>query len=292
MGMRQLVWVVAGLLALSQTAWAQPASKPTSEEKFLTTDDNVELKISYYKSSSGKDAPVVIMLHGKKGTRLQWKGLATELQAKRDFAVVAIDLRGHGESPLKKTELKKGDYQAMVTLDMDAVHTFLLDEHQKGNLNINKQGLVACDFSAAVALAYAEIDWERAPYDDNPNPDLRTPRGQDVRALALISPELTTMGLQTSKVPGIIKNPKVAAMIGASEKNAQDNSLSKKLYEQFATRKDKETIYFEKYPEDVRGMDLILRDSQIRTHITNFLVKYVKEAPSEWRDRRSRLDRE
>ena len=86
----------------------QKPAKPVVEEKELLTKDDFRLKISYFKSTGGAEAPVVVMLHGKRGTRLQWKAMATDLQQKGDFAVVTVDLRGHGESPLpKKGELKK-----------------------------------------------------------------------------------------------------------------------------------------------------------------------------------------
>jgi hypothetical protein len=39
-------------------------------------------------------------------------------------------------------------------------------------------------------------------------------------------------------------------------------------------------------------MDLVTHNPDFRSHISEFLTKYVKEHPSEWRDRRSRLDRD
>ncbi len=282
---------VLGLLLTTGVASAQPPKKPVVEEKTVVTEDRVELKLTYYKSISGKDSPVVVMLHGKRGTRLQWKGLASELQVKGEFAVVTVDLRGHGESSLKRAELKKTDYQAMAALDMEAVRDFLFEEHQRGQLNINRLGIVACDFSASVALVYTELDWGKQPYDDSPNPELRTPRGQDVRALALISPDTTTPGLMANKAAGGLRGLPIAIMIAASEKNTHDAAASKKLYDQLATKREKtENLYFEKYPEDVKGMDLVLQDPNIRSHIFVFLDKYVKQYQSEWRDRRSRLE--
>jgi hypothetical protein len=39
-------------------------------------------------------------------------------------------------------------------------------------------------------------------------------------------------------------------------------------------------------------MDLVARNPNFRGHIFAFLTKYVKEHQTEWRDRRSRLDRD
>jgi pimeloyl-ACP methyl ester carboxylesterase len=283
--------------AAAETGFAQPPKKPAFEEKTLITDDNVELKITYFKSSSGKDAAVVVMLHGKGGSRLQYKKFAQELQVKGDFAVITVDLRGHGDSSqAKKGELKKADYQAMVTQDLDAVRDFIFDEHQKEQLNMNKLGIVACEFSASVALVYTELDWEKQPYDDSPVASQRTPRGQDVHALALISPDTSTPGLFANNAASALRGlPDIAVMIGASEKekNGRDLAMAKKLFEQISLKRDKdERLYLQPYPGAVRGMDLILQDANLRAHIVAFLDKHLKGYPSEWRDRRSRLDRD
>lgn len=291
-------FVIAVVLAAISggTAIAQPPKKPVVEEKTLSTEDNVDIKISYFKSNSGKDAPVIVMLHGKGGNRRQYAKFASDLQKNADFAVITVDLRGHGESTqLKKGELKKQDYLAMATQDMDAVRDFIFAEHQKEQLNMNKLGIVATEFSASVALAYTELDWEKQPYDDSPNPLQATPRGHDVQALVLISPDVSTPGLFANKAASAVRLLPIAVMIGASEKekNGHDLNTSKKLFEQISVKREKdERLYFQAYPEAVRGMDLILQDATLRTHVHAFLDKYVRQLTIEWRDRRSRADRE
>ncbi len=275
----------------------QKPAKPVVEEKELLTKDDFKLKISYFKSTAGMEAPVVVMLHGKRGTRLQWKAMATDLQQK-DFAVVTVDLRGHGESPLpKKGELRKADYQAMVALDLEAVKEFLLEEHTKKNLNMNKLGIVACEFSASVAILYTELDWEKIPFDDSPTDIDKTPRGQDVQALALISPDANTPGLSTNKAIAAIRGLKRPIVIAVGDKNAHDLSSANKIFDQLLIKKEKDREkedppYLWKYEENFSGMDLLTKNVNVRNHITAFLTKYVKEYKSDWKDRRSRLDRE
>ena len=286
------VFVVFPKFACAQAGKEPPAA----EEKTLTTEDNFDLKITYFKSNGGKDASVIVLLHGKRGQRRQWNGVAAQLQKNYDFAVVTVDLRGHGESASKKkAELKKTDYEAMVSMDMKAVKEFVYDEHQKGQLNMNKLGIVACDFSASVAIVYAEVDWGLEPYDDNPVAEQRTPRGQDVQALVLVSPDATTPGLFAGKAATGLRSFPVAVMIASSEKNTHDLSAAKKLFEQVSTKKEKDKdgrMLFKPYPEDVRGTDLVLKDAKLRKDIYDFLVTHVKSHKSEWQDRRSRLDRD
>ena len=212
--------------------------------------------------------------------------------------MITVDLRGHGESPLPRNAgLKKSDYQAMVAFDMEAVKDFLFDEHMKGNLNMNKLGIVACDMSASVALLYTELDWEKIPYDDSPTASERTPRGQDVQALALISPDPTTPGLLANKAVAGIRALRRPVMIGVAEMNGHDLTAANKMFDQLISKKDKDKekedhLYLEKYEGDLRGMDLVTKNAKVRSHIFAFLTKYVKEYQSEWRDRRSRLDRD
>ena len=304
---RNLPFVAALLAVLSVVPYAegQTPKKPVIEDRDLITKDDLKLKITYYKSNAGEDAPVVILLHGKKGSRQQWKDVASDLQQKGDFAVVAVDLRGHGESLLgKKAELlKKSDYQAMVAFDMEAIKDFLLEEHMKKHLNVNKLGIVGCDFSASVALLYTEFDWEKIPYDDSPTDADKTPRGQDVQALILITPDQSTPGLVTHKAVVAVKNRGRPVAVAFSDKNSHDATAANKIFEQLSPKKEKEKEkdkeekkeeppYLWRFEGNLSGMDLVTRNTNLRTPIFRFLTKYVKEYPSEWRDRRSRLDRE
>src|SRR5687768_8980028 len=76
---RHLFWgLLAGGIALSMThvAFAQVASKPPApvvKTDTLTTGDGWSIPITYYQSGLGKDASVIILLHGEGGDQLVWK---------------------------------------------------------------------------------------------------------------------------------------------------------------------------------------------------------------------------
>jgi pimeloyl-ACP methyl ester carboxylesterase len=285
-------------LTISGVSWGQaPVKKATTEDKSLFARDGAEIKITYFKSTVGQEAPVVVMLHGKGGNRFIWKTFAENLQ-KADFAVVTVDLRGHGESAGgsgatgKKSESspKAKDYANMVALDMEVIKKFLFDEHQKKQLNMNKLGIVASDMSTPIAVAYTELDWEKKAYDDAPTPALQTPRGQDVQALVLLSPEATAPGLNVTKSVGLIRVLGRAVLIGVGSKGSADLKDANKLYDQLAPRKEKDDhIYIERYDSPLQGTAL-LGKSKVDLHMFNFLVKHVKDYKSEWRDRRSKLE--
>lgn len=290
-------------------AFAQAKKKATFEDKVLTTKDGARINITYFPSAAGKNAPVAVLLHGKGGNRLGWHtgagqvpGFAPALQT-NDFAVVTVDLRGHGQNIAsdggaaasnKKSDSQKltaRDYQAMVAGDMEAVKKFLFEEHQKEMLNMNKLAIVATDFSTAVALNYADLDWSKEPYDDAAVPAQRTPRGQDVRALVLISPDSTVPGLATNAAVARVRVLQMPVMIGVGNKDSLDKNAAKKLSEQLAPKAaEKPHVFYETYESKLRGMDLLNKNVGLEKQMYTFLDEYVKKSPGEWRNRKSPLN--
>ncbi len=310
---RRSTWVAWA--AVSLAAWLAPSSltaqtgnkKVVSEEKTLVTKLGISLKTTYFPSSAGEEAPVVILLHGKAGNRLVWKDFAALLQ-QNEFAVVTLDLSGHGESDVRSPKnagtgkksasgtLKPAEYQAMVADDLEAVKKFLHDEHQKKLLNMGKLAIAGADFSTAVAIVYADRDWQKVPFDDAASLEARTPRGQDVKALILLSPDEQIPGLAAPQSLQRLRAIGIRAMIGFSKGDTHDKGTAKKTYEHLAPKKvaeDKQYVYLLEYEGKLRGTDLLNQEDQkVETNIFNFLDKHVKQLPIEWRDRRSRLERD
>ena len=284
-----LTAVLAGLHSADAIVWGQAPAKASSQDTSVTTKDGAEIKMTYFKSLAGENAPVVILLHGRGGNRLVWKPFAEQLQ-KVEFAVITVDLRGHGESvgSGKKHEgaFKARDYVAMM-LDVDAVKKFIHEEHQNKQLNMNKLGIVAADDMAPVAVAYTEYDWLQKPFDDAPTPALRTPRGQDVQAVALLSPEESGPGMATNKAFAMIRGMKGPVLIIAGGKNGRDAGAARKIHDVLAPKSEGyDMMYLELYDTKLRGTDLLGKQLKTELHLFNFLVKHVKEFKSEWRDRR------
>lgn len=332
-----MLWAVA-----SSAGWAQAAAdtkkagKVAIEERTLTTKDGVDLAISYLPSKQGREAPVAVLLHGKgKDTRKKYlfpleKSFAAKLN-KQGFAVIAVDLRGHGESPLTEgsgkksdtTSLKPADYARMVEGDLEAVKKFIFDEHQREQLNMNRIGIVAAESSAAVAIAYADLDWQKLPYDDAPTARQRTPRGQDVRALVLLSPEEKVAQFN---LPASIKRlrsaghstPDFAALLVYGTKDPSERNQTKRMFDLFLGGqkppkdsgkgkgkdakdepskdgdKPKDRFYLGDFEVTNRGTDLLDPSSNLGVDevCLEFLRLHVAEAKSEWRDRRSALERD
>ncbi|MBI3864148.1 MAG: hypothetical protein HY290_19875 [Planctomycetia bacterium] len=292
----------------------------TPEPRTLETEDNVGLHITYFRSTAEKDAPVVVLLHMKDGNRFVWNaenGFAKQLQGK-GFAVITVDLRYHGESKLggaasagtansgkpkgKKDAglaLKVGDFQAMWQYDMEAVKKFIFDEHQAGRLNMNKMGIVGPEMGASIAVAFTKFDWDKDPYDDG-QPGFQTPRGQDVRAIVLISPEETYhgSGIKLAQYMPAIKDPdRQISVLICSGNDPKEEAHAKKIFDMvnppIVGNKEKERLnadrMFQKsFPAKLTGTNLLDKQLGIEDYMLGFFQKQLKTVNSVWRDRQSK----
>ncbi|MGH7128631.1 MAG: alpha/beta hydrolase, partial [Planctomycetaceae bacterium] len=295
------------LTLAGSVAWAQQAdAKKPVEDKTLTAKDGWPIRITYFKSSLGQEAPVAILLHNKGGNRLVWHakgGVAERLQG-RGFAVITVDLRKHGESKdppgaagsgadASTAELVPYDYRAMAEFDLEAVKDFIFQEHQAKNLNMRKIGIVAPEFSAPIALHFAAEDWLKPPYDDSFTPASRTPRGQDVRAIVLISPEESVPGVSANPPLMTLRNPafEVALLTQYGTEDRQNRGrAAQKMHQKIALPQNRDRTYLESYKVPLRGTDLLGKGLPVENHIIAFLDKHVRGLEGErdqWRDRQS-----
>jgi hypothetical protein len=276
----------------------------------LRAVDGQPLTITYYPVSdkgqqSREDAPVVVLLHGSDKGRILWDKAAPARGEKSNFvqtlnddgyAVVTVDLRKFGDSKLpgEATNLRPDDYEKMASSDMFAVKQFLFDRHQEKQLNMNKMAIIAAGPTAPVALNFAAADWSMPPHDDAPVLANRTPRGQDVRALVLLSPEMSAGRLNSNRALNVLRAPAlgVAMLVVVGAQDTVDKGQSKKVFElmEKAQRKDEKRVYMVSPPLRDRELGLIGKvPDQVEVPIRNFLNKHVKEFPSAWRDRKNKV---
>jgi pimeloyl-ACP methyl ester carboxylesterase len=289
---------------------AAPAAPPkgvkATTDKAVTTSDGWTIHFTYFQPAAGREAPVVILLHMRGGNRLVWgtseqAGFATQLQD-AGYAAIAVDLRKHGESKQgaggKRADgdLTGFDYVGMVNGDLEAVKGFIYEEHQLQHLNMNKTAIVGAEMSAPVALNFALADWNRAPHNDGPTFESSTPRGQDVRAIVLLSPEQNLPRLPTPKVITSLRSPawNIAFLVAAGTQDQFDGGQSRKVFRQLTgVPESKSRMYLETFNYNVRGTDLLgKKEIPVEELMMKFLDMHLKHAPGAWHDRRSRFQRE
>lgn len=291
--------------------------EPRAPSPAIITKDGLPLSAMYWPSRLKAQGGVVVLLHGMNGNQLDWGKLPESLQG-QGYAVLAVDLRGHGQSKgkalggneaieakakgktktkpkpaktgVEATSLKARDFPLMVTLDMKAVKQFIYLEHQKEALNMNKMAIIGAGMGAAVALRFAEADWLEPPHNDGPVGN-QTPRGQDVRALVLLSPEEVS-GLPMPDAIKILRaRPlNVAMMFGIGVKDKLDKGQTKKLYDLAMTPDTNiDRMYYQEYNSPARGCGLLANNLPTEKQILKFLETHLTAVNSEWRDRESRI---
>lgn len=283
------------------------ADQPTVET--LRAVDGHPLTITYYplpeKSANRQDAPVVVLLHGSEKGRILWDKAAPARGEMMNFAqslnadgyaVVTVDLRKFGDSkvPGDMQQIRPDDYEKMSSSDMFAVKQFLYDKHQAKQLNMNKMAIVAAGPMAPVAINFAAADLVMPPHDDAPVLANQTPRGQDVRAIVLLSPEMAAGRLSANKALNVIKMPGagIAMLVVSGAQDTADKGNSKKIFEIMdkAQAKNEKRVYMLSPQLRDRELGLIGKaPDQVEVPIRNFLNKHVKEFPSAWRDRKNKV---
>lgn len=290
------------LACMIPSGWAQ--SGKNGEDRTLTTRDGWPIHITYFKGQ-GKNTPVVMLVAAAEGensrTRRVWDNAAKAL-SRAGFAVVTVDLRKHGDSvPAveddRLTKIGPNDYSLMAQQDLEAVKTFLVAEHEKGQLNIRKLGIASAGSSCMVSATFAAIDWGKPPWPDNAILALRTPKGQDVRALLMLDPKSKVRGMQTANAMKMIADPRKGVAVNiyynpgnAANKRSAD-SLFKFLKLKNADDEDARKLIKSPEGEAYEGEKLLEGRFQatIEKEIVAFFKKYVEDREDPWKSRTSPL---
>jgi pimeloyl-ACP methyl ester carboxylesterase len=308
--------LLAALVALPATAQEQPQG-PAPENETLRAADDVQLAITYYASparkgsAQAKQTTPVVMLHDYKDTRVKFAPLARRLQSQGDangngpsFAVVIVDLRGHGESnkqfsingdqrELNAAKIGKNDVADMATLDMEEVRKFLVGKNDAGELNLNKLCLIGTGMGANVAVNWSAQDWAAPPLAIGK-------QGQDVKALVLVSPRWTYQGLGF-QAPLSFRplNQNVAWMLIYGAQDPKVKADVDRIYKQLeryhpavpandAGRQS--NLLALELPSKLQGDSLLTQAGQAtEDRIVAFLLEHVAKKNLPWHARRDRL---
>ncbi len=255
-------------------AWQPDAAEKLAspEDVAINTTDDVTLSATFYPSRRGKEAACVILIHDDGGKRAECDRLARKLQA-QGVAVIVPDLRGHGDSTGDFKQLRLDDYQAMVQRDLEAVKGFLLKRNNLGELNIERLGVVGIHLGAALALNWAAHDWNW--------PELATGKqGQDVKALAIISPEWGYKGVRIGEAvvePGV--QSEISIFIVAGRRNNRYYNEARRLHNSFARFHDvslpaeRRTLFFQTPSTSLQGLPLLNEPS---FDVEGMIVEFVE----------------
>lgn len=243
------------------------STPPDPEYPVLTTDDELNLKVSYFPGMDGQESIPVIIIHGlgPKCNRREFDqddGLARFLQTTLHCAVIVPDLRGHGEStkwsealqkklreahkrpkdPLKAEKLKPADQSAMLYEDLRAVKDFLWKQNNEHKLNLDKLTVIGVEEGAALAISYAADDANGYEQHQVKRGPLKL--GNFVKAVVLISPVTKRVtGLNTARILHEVEyrdlRMSLPIMILAGDENATYFKEAEVLHNEFVKGRPK-----------------------------------------------------
>jgi dienelactone hydrolase len=139
--------VLVAAAALDLGAAPAPAPVPNAQRVTFRSDDGVTLAATWYEPQS-RPAPAVILVHMLQKSRRDWDQVATRM-AGDGLGVLAVDLRGHGES-----QGGAQDYSAMVQ-DLRAARRFVAT---RADVTPAKVGLAGASMGATLAALAAADD--------------------------------------------------------------------------------------------------------------------------------------
>jgi len=208
--------------AFGEDADAAPAGPPEATVVELSPTDGIAVAAWYYPPWTGSEEPAkaatpVMLVHDLLGSHESVEPLALALQRK-GMAVIAPDLRGHGESrrrpdavgaaPAAKEQIDAGLFrkadlesiaavgggtvreQAAVQGDLEAARRWLADKAEDGSIDIKKLCVVGSGMGATLVAYWAANDWAWGE-----RPLASGPQGRFIRGLVLVSPVWANKGV-------------------------------------------------------------------------------------------------
>jgi pimeloyl-ACP methyl ester carboxylesterase len=243
----------------------------------LHSFDGSPLAASFYPSKLGSTAPVVMLVHEANRSRkdfeepvaeLKGQGLAEHLQ-EEGYAVFSMDLRGQGQNP--RRVLSASD-RSLLAEDLQAAYVFLLDRHNRGDLNVAKFGMIAVGEGANLAVAWAYQPGAAISTEGRPS---------DLNALVLISPYPAGSGYVLGHIlPSLAPRTPLALLAGSKDNASKDAVESvRRLVERARLNK------VELFPSSLHGYKLMRLEPKVTPAIIRFLEPTLKLRPIDWEPR-------
>jgi hypothetical protein len=254
---------------------AQRAASASAHYTFrLRSFDGTPLAASYYPSHLGNSSPVVMLIHEMGRSRkdfedpvqdLKGQGLAAHLQG-LGFAVFSMDLRWQGQNPRRALG---ADERPKLIEDLQAGFFFLVDRHNRGDLNLGKLGVVGLGDGANLAAAWAIQPGAAITIEGRPS---------DLNALALISPNPEGFGYVLRH--GITTlAPRVPLLLIAGER---DNPSKDTVQSVRQTVQRARLNKIELFPSSLHGYKLLRLEPKVTSALIHFLDTTLKNRPVEW----------
>jgi pimeloyl-ACP methyl ester carboxylesterase len=245
----------------------------------ISGGDGAPIAASYYPPKGRYNAPAVLLIHdrgpGRSGKdwqepldELKGLSLAESLQ-EQGYAVLVPDLRGHGANPRK--ELTPNEWRALPA-DIQAMYLFLVDRHNRGELNVAKLGVMAIGDGANLTAAWASLPGAAVSSEG---------RTSDLSALVLISPVELANGLPLLPMLKPIAS-KLPIYMLCGDRDAASIKVVKDAQPTVERNQRSKVTY---YDTPLHGYRLLHLFPKVASAVTKFLEDPVKGRVLEWEPR-------
>ncbi|HEV3167749.1 MAG TPA: alpha/beta hydrolase [Isosphaeraceae bacterium] len=245
----------------------------------ITSFDGTPLAAVYYPAQR-TNAPVLMLIHekGRLGkdfedsiSDLKDKGLAEYLQS-QGYAVLELDLRGHGSNARKEIGPRDG---ILMVRDLQAAYEFLVDRHNREELNLAKFGVVAVGEGANLAAAWAATPGGAVSSEG---------RISDLGALVCVSPVAEGFGFSLARTLPVIA-PRLPMLLLAGELDHASLDPVKEA-QPIVSRPPQRQSKVEFFPTPLHGYKLLRFQSKVGDSVVAFFDSTIKKLRlEEWEPR-------
>lgn len=224
-----------------------------AEEEAASEEEGTAAKPKVKIKRAKVQYPLVILLHSLSSSRWEWKEYPRHL-LNAGYAVLAIDMRGHGESVYKGKTLNvwrqfdDASWQKLAD-DPQVFLDHIAQQPDFNMVNTHSVGIIGASLGANVGVNYA------------------SKHPQTVKALVLLSPGLEYHGIETFTPLTHYENP---VYFLASSDDAYSADSVKRLYK-FALGKKKIKIF-----EDLgHGVDMMAKNPDLGKDMRDWMVRML-----------------
>lgn len=247
-----LIFLVVFVFASTLGAYCKTIKK---EIEIQTKDARIiKARLSYVKIAGVKKYPTVVLLHSIGYSSDNWGQLIPDLN-NAGYAVIAIDLRGHGKSVLDSGFHQKSwvyfTTKTYQKIPSDVVAVLNQAQKQSRVVSLDNLAIVGADLGANAAVLVAK-ELKKKP-----------------KALVLISPSTSFKGLY---IPiAMVEMGQIPILSMVSQKDYYSLQEQQKL-SKFAQG----GFYAKNYPHGGMGMLMLKTNSTMSQDITRWLIKKLK----------------
>ena len=214
----------------------------------------IKATLSYAKIEGVTKYPTVVLLHSLGYSSEDWVNLIPDLN-NAGYAVIAIDLRGHGKS-IYTTGFQKKPwvyFQTKTYQKMPSDIITVLDQAQKQSkkVSLDNMAIVGADIGANAAVLVSK-ELKKKP-----------------KTIVLISPTTSFKGLYIPIAMVEMGNIPILSMVSTKDKYCMQEEIKLSKFAQGG-------FYAKNYPEGGMGMLMLKTNPTMSQDITRWIIKYLK----------------